>query len=315
MKAIICPKYGPPEVLKQVDVPIPEPKVNEVRIKIHATAVTASDLFIRGSELPFLIKTVMRLSLGWRRPRKSIIGLVLSGTIDSIGEGITRFKVGDEVYGLTGYSLGAYAEYKCLKESDSMQGSLAIKPKNISHEEATVAAYGGLLALQYLEKGNYQKAEKVIIYGASGTTGTTAIQLAKSAGAKVTAICRTRNFDLVKELGADEVIDYTVSNRLPIGEQYDLVLDAVGKMKTSLLKEACKKALNGHGKYVSIDDGALKLNSERLNKIRALVEGNKFKPIIDRVYAFDQIVEAHKYVEQGHKVGGVAINLNEIRSD
>jgi NADPH:quinone reductase-like Zn-dependent oxidoreductase len=310
MKAIVCTKYGPPEVLQLKEVKKPMPMDNEVLIKIHGTAVTASDIFIRSSELPIRFLIPMRLMLGLTKPRKSIIGLVLSGEIESVGKYIKRFRTGDQVYGLTGFGLGAYAEYKCMKETDSTHGCLAIKPANISYEEATVAAYGGLLAFQYMEKGNIRRGQKVLIYGASGTSGTMAIQLAKYLGANVTGVCSTANMELVKSLGADTVIDYTKEDTLTPEIKYDFILDAVGKIKSSKLKEACKKALTPGGKYVSIDDGSLKLDSQRLALIKEMVESGHVKPVIDRCYPFKEIVEAHRYVGKGHKKGGVPIKVN-----
>lgn len=309
MKAVICKKYGEPEVLKLEEVPKPTPNDNEVCVKIHSTAVTNSDIFIRGSKLPFPIIIPFRLMIGFTRPRKSIIGLVFSGEIESIGKNIKRFKPGDNVFGLTGFNLGTYAEYTCIKETDSKSGCISLKPKNISHEEATMAAYGGLLAFQYIEKGNIQKGQKVLIYGASGTTGTIAVQIAKYMGADVTGVCSTSNLEMVKNLGADFVIDYTKQDKTPEGVNYDFILDAVGKAKTSKLKQTFKQALSLKGKYVSIDDGDLKLYSHRLNKIRDYVESGHIKPVLDKIYQLEEIVEAHRYVEKGHKKGGVAITV------
>jgi NADPH:quinone reductase-like Zn-dependent oxidoreductase len=309
MKVIICTKYGPPEVLKMKEVERPVPKDDEVLIKIFATAVTASDIFIRGSQIPVQFWIPMRIMMGLTKPRKSIIGLVLAGKIESVGKNLKRFKLGDQVYGFTGFGLGAYAEYKCMKETDSTYGCLALKPNNLSFEEATVAAYGGLLAFQYMEKGNIQRGQKVLIYGASGTSGTTAVQYAKYLGAEVTGICSTSNVEMVKALGADSVIDYTKKDSINLIKQYDFILDAVGKIKTSELKEACKKALTPKGKYVSIDDGKLILDSNRLALIKELVETGHIKPVVDRSYSLEQIVEAHEYVEKGHKKGGVAITI------
>ena len=309
MKAIICTKYGPPEVLQLREVEKPTPKDDEVLIKIHATAVTASDIFIRGSQIPILFLIPMRLYIGLTRPRKSIIGLVLAGEVESIGKDVKRFRIGDQVYGLTGFGLGAYAEYKCMKETDSMHGCLAIKPVNISYEEATMAAYGGLLAFQYVEKGSIQRGQKVLIYGASGTSGTMAVQLANYLGARVTGVCSSTNLELVKSLGAEVVIDYTKADTLDPGVQYDFMLDAVGKIKTSKLKDACRRALAPKGKYVSIDDGKLMLDSKRLASIRELVEAGHIKPIIDKCFRFEEIVEAHRYVGKGHKRGGVAVSV------
>jgi NADPH:quinone reductase-like Zn-dependent oxidoreductase len=309
MKAIICTRYGPPEVLQLREVEKPTPKDDEVLVKIHATAVTDSDIFIRSSQIPIRFRIPMRLMIGLTKPRKSIIGLVLAGEIESIGKDAKRFRIGDQVYGLTGFGLGAYAEYKCMKETDSTHGCLAIKPINISYEEATAAAYGGLLAFQYVEKGNIQRGQKVLIYGASGTSGTMAVQLANYLGAEVTGVCSSINLELVKSLGAKAVIDYTKVDTLDPGVEYDFVLDAVGKTKTSKLKVASKKALAPKGRYVSISDGSLILDSKRLASIKELVEAGHVKPIIDRCYRFEEIVEAHRYVGKGHKKGGVAISI------
>lgn len=305
MKAIICPKYGPPEVLRLVEVEKPTPKDNEVCIKIRATAVTNSDIFIRGSKLPIQYWIPMRIMIGLRRPRKSIIGLVLAGEIEAIGRNVTRYQPGDQVYGMTGFGLGTYAEYTCMAESSC----LAIKPANITDEEAVGVVYGGLLAWQYLQRGGVQTAKNVLIYGASGSSGTMAVQLAKHFGAKVTGVCSTRNLEMVKVLGADAVLDYTKQDSPPAGARYDLVLDAVGRAKTSTLKEACRKALTPQGRYVSIDDGDLKLRPEWLDQLRAVIETGDFQVIIDRRYPLEQIVEAHRYVEQGHKRGNVVITV------
>lgn len=310
MKAIVCTKYGPPEVLKIRQCKKPVPKQDEVLIKIYATSVTNSDIYIRSSNIPLVFMIPMRLMIGIRKPRNSIIGEVFSGEIEFAGSKIKRFKAGDQVYGLTGLSLGAYADYKCMKEIDSKLGCLAEKPRNISFEEATSAAYGGLLAFQYLERGNIARNHKVLIYGASGTSGTIAVQYAKYLGAAVTGVCGSSNIDFVKSLGADRVLDYSKSGSIRNLEEYDLVLDTVGKRKTSELKKACISALTKNGKYISIDDGDLLLQSDRLNKIKELIELGIIKPVNDKIYNFEQIIEAHKYVETGHKRGNVAITVN-----
>lgn len=309
MKAVVCTKYGPPEVLQIKDMEKPAPRNDEVLIKIHATAVTASDIFIRGSQIPVRYRIPMRLIIGLTKPRKSIIGLVLSGEIESVGTDIKRFKTGDKVYGVTGFGLGAYAEYKCMKETDSKHGCLALKPANLTYEGATAAAYGGLLALQYIEKGNIQRGQKVLIYGASGTSGTIAVQMAKCFGAEITGVCSTSNLELVKSLGADKVIDYTKEASINLIERYDFILDTVGKRKSSRFKDECKKALSPNGKYISIDDGNLELQSERLVKLKKLIETGYIKPVIDRIYPLERISEAHEYVGKGHKKGGVAITV------
>lgn len=312
MKAIICKKYGPPENLEIVECNTPEPKDDEVLIKIYAASVTNSDIFIRSSKVPLSLFIPFRLMMGITKPRNEILGEVFSGITEKVGTEIKRFKVGDQVFGLTGMSLGAYADYKCMKEKDSKKGGLAIKPNNISFEEATSAAYGGLLALQFLEKGNIQRNQKVLIYGASSTTGTIAVQFAKHLGAEVTGVCSAKHIDFVQLLGADNVIDYTKPNSINELEIYDVILDAVGKAKSSDLKKACKKSLSKNGKYLSIDDEALLLDSNRLSRIKDLVEQNVIKLINDKCYSFDQIVDAHKYVELGHKKGNVAITVNSL---
>jgi len=314
MRAITRSKYGPPEVLQLSEVKIPAPKDNELLINIKASAVTNSDIYIRGSKIPFPIIIPFRLMMGVFKPRKVIIGLVFSGIVEKTGSKIKRFSPGDEVYGMTGYNLGTYAEYTCIKETDSTTGCVSIKPKNISFEEATSAVYGGALALQYMEMGNIEKDQSILIYGASGTSGTIAVQYGKYLGAKVTGVCSGKNIALVKSLGADYVIDYTNTDTLEADTKLDFILDSVGhgpdgKIRTSNLKDACKKALSKEGKWVSIDNGALKLESKRLDFLTKLIEEEKIRPIIDKIYPFKKIVEAHKYVEGGHKKGGVAITI------
>lgn len=309
MKAIVCKKYGAPENLEIVEYKNPTPNDNDVLIKIYATSVTDSDIFIRSSNVPLRMLIPFRLMIGILKPRNEILGEVFSGVIEKIGTRIKRFKVGDQVYGITGMSLGAYAEYKCMKEIDSKKGCIAIKPGNISFEEATAAAYGGLLAFQFLEERNIQPNQKVLIYGASGTSGTIAIQYAKHLGAEVTGVCSAKNIEFIKSLGADKTLDYTKRESISKLEVYDFILDAVGKRKTSQLKDACKQSLKNGGKYVSIDDSALICSSERLNRIKELVESKKITPINDRCYPFEQIIDAHRFVELGHKKGGVAITV------
>lgn len=310
MKVILCKKYGPPEVLTLVDRDKPVPKEDEVLIKVFAASVTNSDIFIRGSNIPLRFFIPMRLMMGIFGPRKKIIGEVLAGEIVQTGHKITRFKTGDQVYGLTGFSLGAYAEYKCMKETDSKQGCIAIKPQNISFEEATSAAYGGLLAFQTLEKWSIKPNQKVLVYGASGTTGTMAVQYVKALGADVTAVCSATNARFVQKLGADQVLDYMDDSSVSRLDKYDFVFDAVGKAKTSSLKKACMQQTTMKGQYGSIDDSALILSSDRLDRIRELVETNRIKPVNSRSYPLEQIVDAHRYVESGHKLGNVAITIS-----
>ena len=310
MKSLVCTKYGPPEVLKLAEAEKPEPKHDEVQIKIFATAVTASDIYIRSGRVKWSMMIPFRLMMGLTGPRNPIIGEVLSGEIEATGKDIKRFKPGDKVYGLTGFSLGAYAEYKCMKEKDSVNGCISLKPENISYEQATMAAYGGLLAFQFMGKANILRGQEVLIYGASGTTGIIAIQLARSLGARVTAICSASNIEMVKSLGADAAIDYTKQDALNPQMKFDFIFDAVGRNKSSGLKRSLGRNLTANGTEASIDDENLKLDSKRLDLVRDLIEAGHIKPFIDRCYPFDELPKAHEYVEKGHKKGGVAITVS-----
>ncbi|MDX8366037.1 NAD(P)-dependent alcohol dehydrogenase [Cytobacillus sp. IB215665] len=317
IKAITCIKYGPPEVLQLKEVEKPIPKNNEVLVKIHATAVTASDCVIRGFNMPGnpsfpkkqIMELMMRIFLGFSKPRNPIIGLVFSGVVESVGNDVEIFNKGDQVYGFTGNSRGTYAEYKCVCAKEIEQGELVLKPKNISHKEAAAIVYGGALAMHFMQDGDIQDGKKVLIYGASGAIGTTAVQLAKQLGAEVTAVCSSTNRELVKSLGADKVIDYTKEDSLNQLELYDFILDAVGKNKSSKLKSQCETALSNSGKYVSVDDGFLKIHPQYLIKLNELIEAGHVKAVIDRNYPLEEIVEAHKYVDQGHKKGNVVITV------
>lgn len=317
MKAVICTKYGPPKVLQFTEIEKPAPKENEILIKTHATSVTASDCVIRGFKMPGnpsfpkkqIMQLLMRIFLGFSKPRNSILGLVLSGEVEAIGEAVTLFKKGDQVYGFTANKFGTYAEYKCLSEKDATRGYLSIKPKNLNHQEATAVVYGGVLAMYFMRNVNIQSGQKILIYGASGAIGTTAIQFAKSFGAEVTAICSSSNFELVKSLGSDRVIDYTKEDSIDKLTSYDFILDAVGKYKSSKLKIACKNALNSIGQYVSVDDNLHQLKHDDLSQLKKVIEEGNLKAVIDSCYPIEKMIEAHKYVEKGHKKGNVIITL------
>ncbi|PEY74352.1 NAD(P)-dependent alcohol dehydrogenase [Bacillus thuringiensis] len=301
MKAIICTKYGPPNVLQLQNVEKPKPKKNEVLVKIHATSVSTGDCRIRGFNSPLLFWIPMRIILGFRKPRKPILGVELSGEIEDIGTDVTQFKKGDQVFALTELNLGGYAEYTCVHES----GLIALKPTNVTYEEAAVIPFGGTSALHFLRKGQIKKGQRVLIYGASGSVGTAAVQLAKYFGATVTAICSSSNFDLVTALGADNVIDYMKEDFTKRCEHYDIIFDAVGKYKKSL----CTDALMPNGKYVSVNGMMAKVSKEDMNLLKQLAETEKLKPVIDRTYRLEEIAEAHIYVEKGHKKGNVSITL------
>jgi NADPH:quinone reductase-like Zn-dependent oxidoreductase len=306
MKAIICSKYGPPEVLQIKEIDKPLPKDNEVLIKIVATSVTASDCIIRGFKLPIKMWIPARLALGLTKPRKSILGLVLSGEVEKTGDDVTQFKKGDKVIAHTLFQFGAYAEYICVPETSAIE----MMPSNISFEEAAAIPFSGTLALYYLKKANIQEGQKVLIYGASGAIGTSTVQLARHFGAEITGVCSTANFELVKSLGADIVIDYTKENFTDRGMQYDLIFDAVGKKKSSHL--LYKKALNPDGIFISVDDdspGKQAVCRANLFILKELTENGLLKPVVDRIYPLDQIVEAHRYVDKGHKKGNVIITM------
>jgi NADPH:quinone reductase-like Zn-dependent oxidoreductase len=309
MKAVICTKYGPPEVLQIKEVEKPVPRPDEVLIKILATTAHIGDTKIRrfepgmGPVKDVFFKPVMRIILGFTKPRKQILGMELSGEIEATGKDVTLFKVGDPVFASTEFRFGTYAQYCCMPE----KGILAIKPVNMTHEEAAPVSNGAITALIHLRKANIQKGQKVLIYGASGSVGTYAIQIAKNYGAEVTAVCSTSNVELVKSLGADKVIDYTQQDFTQSGETYDVIYDAVGKIERSKRK----KALLPTGIYINVltASGNIILNVEDLHTLKGLCESGKLRTVIDKRYPLEEIVEAHRYVDKGHKKGNVVITV------
>lgn len=308
MKAIECLKYGSSENLVLTEVEKPTPKENEVLIKIKATSVTASDVLIRKLNEPLIPRFILQLIFGFGRPRNPILGMVSSGVVEAKGKNVTLLNVGDKVFAYGSVSptkrrFGSYAEYICLPED----WNIALKPSNCSFQEAVAIPYGGLLASHLLKKVSINRGDKVLIYGASGSIGTMALQLAKLAGAHVTGVCSGRNFELVKSLGSDEVIDYKAENAASQLETYKYVIDAVGNAKSSALKKKSKKALTHGGKYISIDHGTPLTPKETFLNLKNLAEQEKIKPVIDSVYSLEEMAEAHKYVEKGHKRGNVVI--------
>jgi NADPH:quinone reductase-like Zn-dependent oxidoreductase len=320
MKAIICTKYGSPEVLQMAEVNKPILKDNEVLIKIKATTVTSGDSRIRQAD-PFLI----RLIFGFTKPRKNILGGNLAGVVESVGKDVTLFKEGDQVFGSTGMSFGAYAEYKSLPENEV----LAEKPFNMNYNEAASTIFGGLTALYFLKKAGIKSGQKVLVYGASGAVGTAAVQIAKYFGAEVTGVCGASGVDLIKSLGASKVVDYMKEDFFETDQKYDIVYESVGK--TSISKG--KKILKNNGIYIAGASGILKgftqliwtsitsskkivtgvaaEGKEMITLLRDIIEKGGFEAVIDKTYLLEQIVEAHRYVDTGRKIGSVVISIED----
>lgn len=321
MKAIICTKYGPSEVLQLKEIEKPTPRDNEVLIKIYATTATSPDCLMRSGK-----SLLGRMIMGLKKPRTKyrIPGLELAGKVEAVGKDVKRFREDDQVYGFTGFSPGAYAEYKCMSET----GSLAIKPSNITYEEAAAIVDGGTTALFFLkDKAQIKSGEKVLINGASGSMGTAVVQLAKYFGAEVTGVCSTRNLELVKSLGADKVIDYTKEDFTKNGETYDIIFDVVSRSSFS----RCKTSLKQNGRYIVTIQGLVPIVQTLWTKVagnkkvifswsidkgkalvflRELIEAGKFKAILDRCYPLEQVTEAHQFIEKGHKKGSVVISVS-----
>ncbi len=331
MKAIVATKYGAPDVLQLRDMPKPTPTETEVLVRVYATTVTAGDSRVRSFTVPPSAWLPARLTLGLRRPRKAIPGMVLAGEVESVGTGVKQFKAGDQVYAYDITRLSAYADYALVPENSA----LALKPSTVTYEEAAAIPFGAITALYFLRKGKIQSGQKVLIYGASGSVGTFAVQLARHFGADVTGVCSATNVELVRSLGADQVIDYTKEDFTRRGETYDIIFDTVGKSSLSASVGALKKdgiylqAVAGPAQLLqmiwaskrsgkTLIGGTAVPKAEDLVYLNELVEAGKIRPVIDRCFPLEQMVEAHRYVDQGHKKGNVVIGrcvTNRTRSD
>lgn len=306
MRAAVCTRYGPPEVLRVVEVPRPAPRDNEILVRIHAAAVTSSDWITRsGFGSSIFLRILGRLALGIRGPRQPILGMALAGEVEAAGPRTGRFAPGDEVFAFTMMRFGAYAEYTCLPE-DCIVSAM---PANMTFEDAAAIPYGGLLAMHFLRKGGIRSGQKVLIYGASGAVGTSAVQLARHFGAEVTAVCSARNRELVESLGAATVIDYATEDFLGRGERYDLIFVAVGNRVSPPTQSACRSVLAPDGRYLAVDQGRPKLPPADLALLKDLAETGALKAVIDRTYPLEEIAAAHAYVEHEHKRGNVIIAI------
>ena len=304
MKAVICTRYGTPEVLKIVLVDKPIPKSKEVLVNIIASSVNSGDVRIRGLAANWFLKIIMRLLFGFSKPRKPILGTVYAGIIEQIGEDVKDFKVGDEVYGLTGFNFGTHAEYISVK----VNSVISTKPLNASFEEAAALLFGGQTACYFLNKTIIANVPNlnVMIYGATSSVGTSALQIAKYYQANVTAVCSDYNKETVLELGADTVIYYNKEDFTKTNMRFDIILDAVGKIS----KKQCTSLLKNGGKFLTV--GGLEYATEKkqqLEFLKQLFENGKYKAMIDRIYSIDEIVDAHRYVDTGRKVGNVVIKI------
>jgi NADPH:quinone reductase-like Zn-dependent oxidoreductase len=322
MKAIICTKYGAPGVLQLKEIEKPSPKEHEILIKVFATTVTVADCRIRGFVVPKSFWLPAKLALGFSKPRQSILGSELAGVVEAVGEKVTDFKAGDKVFAFSEHKLGAYAEYKCMNGNEL----IALKPENLSFEQSVALPFGGITALYFWRKANISKGKKALVYGASGSVGTYAVQIAKYFGAEVTGVCSSENLELVKSLGADHVIDYTENEWTALNDKFDIVLDAVGKMNIDKVIEISKPQgyyihtvatpfmemklrLKLSKSKVKLVAGTYNADREQMNFIKKLAEEGFIKPVIDKTYSFNEMPLAHEYVDKGHKKGNVVINV------
>jgi NADPH:quinone reductase-like Zn-dependent oxidoreductase len=307
LKAAVCRRYGPPEVLHVEQVEKPAPGKKDLLVRVRASAVTSSDWIVRSGATGNLAYQILaRLALGLRGPRQPILGMILAGEVEAVGDGATSYKPGDRVYAMTMLRFGAYGQYACVAEASLV----APMPPSLSYTDAVSIPYGGLLALHFLRKGDIERRRRVLIYGASGAVGTSAIQLAKWFGAEVTGVCSGRNIELVKSLGADKAIDYEKDDVVAGSEIYDLIFVAVGNRVSPPSRSAFGRILAPDGAYVFVDQGTPKLRVEDLALLTELAEAGHIKPVVDRTYSLDEIAEAQRYVQTEHKRGNVVITID-----
>ena len=330
MRAVVWTAYGPPDVLQLREVEIPEPNDGEILIRVHASTVTAGDCEMRGLKLPLMISLPMRLYVGIRRPKRmNILGQEFAGAIEAVGKDVRRFHEGDEVFGISGFKAGGYAEYMCRPEHPKgMEGVLTTKPVNISLEKAAAISLGGMESLHYLQKANIQIGQKVLIIGAGGSIGTMGVQLAKHFGAVVTAIDSTSKLDMLRSIGSDDVIDYTREDFTRNGERYDVIFDVVGKtpiargmralsnteiylMANPRISKILRGRMASSVTNKKIVFGNTVYSTERLDDLKKLIEEGALRVVIDRTFPLEQTAEAHKYVETGQKAGNVIITVRE----
>jgi NADPH:quinone reductase-like Zn-dependent oxidoreductase len=302
MKAIECGSYGPPEVLVIRERNKPARGRGDIVVRVYMCAVTASDCIVRSFRVAPKYRLPMRLALGWNRPRNPVLGMVYAGVVDTIGGNVRSFEPGDAVVGFDRFGFGAYAEYKRV----SADGMLVRKPDSIGFAQAAAIPYGGMLALHFLKQAGITAGQRVLIYGASGAVGTAAVQLAAHFGADVTGVCGSSNLELVRSLGANRVIDYAKEDFSREQARYDLIFNAVGKSKANL---HCENSLTEGGKHITVDDGSPQLLLDDLEFLMELAGKGEIKPVIDRCYPMEDIVEAHRYVELGHKKGNVLLEI------
>lgn len=323
MRAVICHEYGSPDALGIEERPKPAPKGNEVLIRVHATTVSSADWRIRSLNVPRGFRLLMRLAFGWRRPRQPVLGTELAGVVETVGQDVTKYRPGDAVFAFTGAKMGCHAEFRCLPED----GLLARKPANLSFEEAAALCFGGTTVLDFLRRAELQKGETLLVNGASGCVGTAAVQIARHLGATVTGICSNANAELVRSLGADRVIDYTKQNITSSHDTYDVIMDTVGNLSYS----DCAHMLRDNGRLLLLVAGLPQLlgdsmrrkkggrrviagpaaeRAEDVQLLGELAEAGAYRPVVDRRYPFEEIVEAHRYVDSGRKRGNVVVTVS-----